>query len=283
MPPRPRVLESPRPFLKWAGGKTQLLPEILKHLPDEIPFYIEPFVGGGAVFFALVRAGRIQNARLADRNPALVEVWQQVRDAVEAVIVASRQWAPEKASYYAVRALDPQDLSPVDRAARILWLNRHCYNGLYRLNRAGRFNVPFGRYAKPQTIDEDNLRRCSEALQGVQIQAGDFAQVLDHIEENAVVYLDPPYAPVSATAKFNAYDGHFFTTDDQERLARHFIDLTERGARHALLSNSHTPLTVGLYRGPHVEHFTVQARRSINSKPGGRVPVNELLVKLRRP
>lgn len=283
MPPRPRVLETPRPFLKWAGGKTQLLPEILKHLPEEIPFYIEPFVGGGAVFFALVRAGRVRQARLADRNPALVEVWQRVRDDVERVIIAARQWDPDKATYYAVRALDPDTLSAVDRAARILWLNRHCYNGLYRLNRSGRFNVPFGRYARPQTIDEDNLRRCSEALQGVEILAGDFGQVLDHIEEDAVVYLDPPYAPVSATSKFNAYDGLFFTTDDQERLARHFVTLTDRGARCALLSNSCTPFTEGLYTGLGVGQFKVLARRSINSKAGGRAPINELLVKVARP
>lgn len=266
--------ESPRPFLKWAGGKAALLPEILKRLPAEIPLYVEPFVGGGAVFFALAREGRVGRARLADRNPQLVEAWQVVRDDVEALIRATRQWVPEKATFYEVRALDPTTLDATDRAARTIWLNRHCYNGLYRLNRSGRFNVPFGRYAKPQAIDEDNLRRCSAALAHTEIVVGDFGQVLDTIEESTVVYLDPPYAPLSPTAKFNAYDGLVFTTDDQERLAERFATLP---ARCALLSNSDTPLTRRLYDRPGIDVHTVRARRNINRNAAGRAPVTEIL------
>lgn len=254
----------------------------MARLPQEMPFYIEPFVGGGAVFFALARAGRVQRALLGDRNLELVEVWRQVRDDVEAVIEGTRVWTPDKATFYAVRALAPTDLSAAERAARVLWLNRYCFNGLYRLNSSGQFNVPFGSYdGPPPRIDEDNLRRCSEVLQGVEILQGDYLQVLENVEKNAVVYLDPPYAPVSATANFTQYDGLAFNDADQARLAAEFAALPARGVRCAVLSNSDTPLTQALYQdraGVQVER--VMVRRSINRNAAGRQPVSELLARV---
>lgn len=271
---------SPRPFLKWAGGKGALVDEILKRMPVEIPFYVEAFVGGGAVFFALAREGRIRRALLADRNHELVNTWISVRDEVEAVIDATRQWTVDKSTYYAVRGLDTKTLSPATRAARVIWLNRTCYNGLYRLNASGRFNVPFGRYASPPRIDEGNLRRCSAALQDVEILQGDFEETLERASEGAVIYLDPPYAPVSATASFNRYDGMAFDHTDQARLADQFANLPHRGIRHALLSNSDTPQTRRLYTRPGQRVHEVMVRRSINRDAAGRAHVMELLVEL---
>ena len=269
---------SPRPFLKWAGGKSELVPRILAKLPAEIPLYVEPFVGGGATFFALARAGRIGRAILGDRNPELVATWATVRDDVEGLIDACAAWPVDEGTYYHVRdTLDVGALPPAVRAARVVWLNRHCFNGLYRLNRKGRFNVPFGRYATPQRIDFDNLRRCSEALQGVDVIEGDFGDVLERAEPGAAVYLDPPYVPLSQTSSFTSYDGGRFAEDDHARLADVFANLPARGIQHAVLSNSWTPLTQELYHRPGVEKTSVSVRRSINRNGAGRAPVQELL------
>ncbi|MEZ4464862.1 MAG: DNA adenine methylase [bacterium] len=272
-------LTSPRPFLKWAGGKTDLVGLILQKLPAEIPQYVEPFVGGGAVFFALARARRFERALLGDRNGELVLVWQTVRDDVEGLIAACEAWPVDEATYYQVRdELALETLTPTERAARVIWLNRHCFNGLYRLNRQGRFNVPFGRYARPQRIDFENLRRCSEVLQGVEIIEGDFDDVLARAEPGAAVYLDPPYVPVSKTSSFTAYDGNRFGTEEHSRLAATFEALPERGIRHAVLSNSWTDETRSLYRRRRGMNATsVQVRRSINRNGAGRAPVPELL------
>ncbi|MGK0360562.1 MAG: DNA adenine methylase [Bradymonadia bacterium] len=271
MPPKHPM---PRPFLKWAGGKRALFAAIEQRMPAQIDAYVEPFVGGGAVFFGLQRSGRLQGTtRLADRNPELVHLWNQIRTNVEAVIEHTHDWEPVSEVFYEVRASRPN--LPAKKAARTLWLNRYCYNGLYRLNSKGGFNVPFGKY-KNARINLDNLRLCAEALQNVEIVCADFDGALSDLPPNAVVYLDPPYDPVSRTSNFNRYDGQAFDESDQRRLAQTFYDLHDHTVACAVLSNSDTPLTRELY--PTAD--TVQVRRPINSKASSRGVVNELLVTL---
>jgi DNA adenine methylase len=268
---------TPRPFLKWAGGKRALMDEILTRMPDgPIELYVEPFLGGGAVFLELARQGRIRKAILNDRNPELVATWSMVRDQPEALIEAVRQWDACEATYYHVRdELEPAALDPVTQAARVVWLNRTCFNGLYRKNRSGHFNVPFGRY-KSVNIDEDNLRAVSAALANVVIYDFDFESILEMAGPGAVVYCDPPYWPVSKTASFNCYDGLAFGVDEQERLAGCFAALPDQGA-YGILSNSWTDETLELYERHGLYIDAVEARRSINSKGSGRGPVPEVM------
>jgi DNA adenine methylase len=268
---------TPRPFLKWAGGKRALMDEILTRMPDgPIELYVEPFLGGGAVFLELARQGRIRKAILNDRNPELVATWSMVRDEPEALIEAVRQWDACEATYYHVRdELEPAALDPVTQAARVVWLNRTCFNGLYRKNRSGHFNVPFGRY-KSVHIDEDNLRAVSAALAQVVIYDFDFESILEMAGPGAVVYCDPPYWPVSKTASFNCYDGLAFGVEEQERLAACFAALPDQGA-YGILSNSWTDETLELYQRHGLYIDAVEARRSINSKGSGRGPVPEVM------
>lgn len=264
------------PFLKWAGGKGQLLGEILARLPSEPSgTYFEPFVGGGAVFFELVRHERIARARLFDRNRELVETYRVVRDRVDDVIEALAAHKNDEEHYYAVRALDPKTLSPVERAARTIFMNRVGYNGLYRVNASGLFNVPFGRYAKPKICDVDTLRAASKALARADLAVADFEEALEDVRPGDVVYLDPPYVPVSKTANFTAYAQNPFGEEEHARLARVFAQLVDRGAV-VLLSNSDTKLSRELYRGFKID--TVEATRAINSKSDRRGVVTEVLV-----
>ena len=199
----------PKPFLKWAGGKRALMADILARIPEgPIDLFVEPFLGGGALFLELAGQGRIKQAILNDRNPELVHTWCTVRDDPEGIIEAIGQWHPDEETYYAVRALDRAELNDVERAARVLWLNRTCFNGLYRINRSGHFNVPFGKYKKPRLVDADNLRAVSRALQNVTLYNLDFEGILAMAGPGALVYCDPPYWPVSQTANFTAYDGN---------------------------------------------------------------------------
>lgn len=268
-----------KPFLKWAGGKRSLLPEILARLPDgQFELYIEPFLGGGALFLELYRQRRIKRAILNDRNPELINTWKMVRDKPEAVVDTFRQWSSTEEEYYAVRALDESGLSPIERAARVIWLNRNCFNGLYRLNRSGQFNVPFGKYKRVPKIDVDNLYRVSEALQCATLYQLDFSGVMAMAGADALVYCDPPYWPVSKTASFTAYDGQSFGETDQRRLAEAFQQLSARDA-FGMLSNSWTPDTVALYQEYGLEIDQVFCRRSINRDPSKRGPVPEVMVR----
>lgn len=269
----------PKPFLKWAGGKRSLLPEILDRMPDrEFDLYVEPFLGGGALFLELYRQGRIKKAILNDRNPELIRTWRMIRDNPTGVINSYKQWQSDEDTYYKVRALETQTLSEVDQAARVLWLNRHCFNGLYRLNRDGRFNVPFGRYKKPYVLDEENIHAVSEALSHTTLFQLDFSGVIAMAGEGSFVYCDPPYWPVSKTASFTAYDGQTFQEADQRRLAQAFSQLSTRGGV-GMLSNSWTPETVALYEEFELKVDRVYCRRSINRNAKGRGPVAEVMVR----
>ncbi len=264
-----------RPVLKWAGGKSQLLPELIKRAPYDFVAYHEPFVGGGALFFELARQGKLNRAYISDINQALIDVYVALRDDVEGVIALLRQHRYERSYYYQIRALEPRNLSLAARAARVIYLNRTCFNGLYRENRAGRFNVPFGRYKNPTICDESNLRAASEALQSAHVSCRPFSSVLEYARPGDFVYFDPPYHPVSATSNFTSYDRDGFGEDDQVELRDILDELTRRDVL-VMLSNSDTQFTRQLYRGYRVA--TVSASRAINSKADSRGKIAEVIV-----
>jgi DNA adenine methylase len=269
-----------KPFLKWAGGKQQLLAQFEALLPDRFERYIEPFVGGGAVFFYLWNAGRFQRTIfLSDTNEELINTYIVIRDQVGELVelVAEHERCHCRDYYYKIRALNRQNIafSDVERAARTLYLNRTCYNGLYRVNQKGQFNVPMGSYKNPTILHEETLRVAHEALQGVSFAVADFEAILDLAQQDDFVYFDPPYAPVSKTASFTSYTAGSFGEDDQRRLAHVYEELTGRGC-HCMLSNSYTPVILDLYHQYRIE--TVQAIRAINSDANGRGNINEVVV-----
>lgn len=273
---------APRPFVKWAGGKRHLAPR-LAEIAATLPFrrYSEPFLGGGAVFFWLAHRGLLHDRPvvLADANPELMVTYAVVRDRVEELIADLRQRersfkaGDRRAYYYRVRQEQPAD--PVQRASRLLFLNKTCYNGLYRVNREGRFNVPYGDYANPRIVDPAILRAASAALQGVGLRTGDYRERLAGVEPGDLVYLDPPYHPLSATASFTGYTGDGFGPAEQRQLAAEFHRLAELGAS-VVLSNSDHPLIRELYTG--YPRKVVRAPRAINCNGAGRGLVAELLI-----
>ncbi|HET7089065.1 MAG TPA: DNA adenine methylase [Anaerolineae bacterium] len=268
----------PRPFLKWAGGKRQLLPELMARLPECFAAYHEPHVGSGVLFFELAARGGLPQAYLSDVNPSLIDTYVAVRDQVEDVIATLKkhQRKHDQDYYYLVRAIDPSRLPLAGRAARIIYLNKTCYNGLYRENKSGQFNVPFGRYKNPTICDAVNLREVSRALHGADIARRGYASVLERAQPGDFVYFDPPYHPLSATSSFTAYDRNGFTADDQRGLRDIFGDLARRGV-YVMLSNSDTPLIRELYAGFKIER--VYASRSINSKGNRRGKITELIIR----
>jgi len=278
--PRPRRKSGhpvPRPFLKWVGGKRQLLEELTRHAPSELGDYHEPFVGGGALFFELYRSGRLGERRafLSDVNKELISAYSAVKRHVAKIVRLLNEHRYEKDHYYRVRALDPWSLSVAERAARTIFLNRTGFNGLYRVNSKGGFNVPFGRYKDPLICDERNLRAVSRALKSVALSCEPFDRVVDRASKGDFVYFDPPYVPLSETANFVNYAQNGFGLADQERLAEVFRKLAENRV-FVMLSNSDTPWVREHYRGfPFVE---VKAIRNVNSRSDKRGPVGELIV-----
>lgn len=270
-----------KPCLKWAGGKTGLLPEILPRLPSKIRTYYEPFLGGGAVFFALAAEKRFDVAHLADTNSELILTYHAIARESGDVISLLRDHAKthSESQYYRIRALDVLGLKKLrrpERAARLIYLNKTCFNGLYRVNKRGLFNTPFGDYKKCPTIcDEANILAVSHTLGGAVLSALDFEAAVDGARKGDAAYFDPPYSPLSETSSFTSYTKDGFGPDDQERLRNVFRKLDERGV-HVLLSSSDTPLVRKLYKGFRIEE--VQARRAINSKGGKRGKIGELLI-----
>lgn len=262
----------PKPFLKWAGGKGRLLEQFAPLLPKKYARYFEPFLGGGALFFGL----RPKKARLSDVNAELVDCYTAVRDDVDSLIAELKRHRYEKDHFYRVRALDPRSLSLPARAARTIFLNKTAFNGLYRVNSSGQFNVPFGRHRDPQFCDEDNLRACCRALRKVELIVADFTDVLKKSNEGDFVYFDPPYVPVSKTAYFTAYAPGGFGWPDQQRLAAVFVELDRMGVQ-VMLSNSDVPALRKLYAGYRLDR--VAAARAINSKVEGRGKIAELVVR----
>ena len=259
-------------MLKWAGGKGRLLAQLEPLLPEEISRYHEPFFGGGALYF------RIQpgEAFLSDLNDELVCVYTVVRDSPGELIAALKSHRYEKNHYYRVRATDPTTLTKVERAARTIYLNRTCFNGLYRVNRRGHFNVPMGRYTNPEICQETKLLAASDVLSVATVEQRDYRAVLDKAEAGDFVYFDPPYHPISKTANFTSYTSQSFSEDDQAALADVFAELDRKGVQ-CMLSNSDTPFIRGLFDAFRTD--TVLAPRAISRKSNGRNPVNEVVVR----
>ena len=263
-----------RPFLKWAGGKTQLLHELLPLVPNEFDNYYEPFLGGGALFFAL----QPKRAELNDINPDLVNCYLQVRDSLDSVVelLEEHQKRHDKKYYYQIRE-QTSLRSKVKKAARFIYLNKTCYNGLYRVNRNGHFNVPIGNYKNPKILDLENLSACSKALQNTEIFNLSYKDFLRNnvAGKGSFVYLDPPYIPVSEYSDFDRYTKEKFRIGDQFELALQYGALVDRGC-YALLSNSSSELSERLYSYFKVRH--VKAARSINKSSDKRGKVTEVLV-----
>ncbi len=266
-------MDRPRPFLKWAGGKRQLLAQFRPFLPPPGSYdrYLEPFLGGGALFFDL----RPDRAILSDVNRDLIECYQTLKEDPDSVIQLLRDYPNDPDFFYEMRKRDPATMDPPGRTARTLYLNRTCYNGLYRKNSKGQFNVPFGRYKNPKICDADNLRAVSACLQGTDLRTGSFETAARKAEPEDFVYFDPPYHPLSTTSSFTAYTEHRFGEEEQLQLAGVFRELHQRGCC-LMLSNSDTPLIRDAYAGFRIE--TVLANRAINSKSAGRGKIQEVLV-----
>lgn len=261
----------PKPFLKWVGGKRQVLPKLTQFFPVEFDRFYEPFVGGGAVFFHLLP----QKASISDANQELINCYLVVRDRVEELIPDLKKHFYDKDYYYSVREIDPESLCAVERASRTIFLNRAGFNGLYRVNSKGKFNVPFGRYTNPTFCDEVNLRECSEAIRGKIVSCCSFENALSSAKRGDFAYLDPPYIPVSETANFTAYQRNGFGLDNQEKLAEVIEELTQKGVR-VMLSNSDVPWIHDRYREFNIN--VIKAKRRVNSDASARGPVGEVVV-----
>ena len=292
-----RIIQA-KPFLKWAGGKTQLLPTLDCFLPKVFPTqqnatYIEPFVGGGAMLFYMLRTySNIKRAVVNDINPHLITTYKVIRDLPGELIELLEDTQHD---FYKIESIDGQRdfflgirnkfnqsaLTPVEEAAHMIFLNRTCFNGLYRENSKGQFNVPFGRYARPTICDTRLLIMDGELLKRVAILQGDFAQTARYAGGYTLIYLDPPYRPLDATSNFNTYVKEAFDDKEQTRLKEFFCVMHEDG-NHVMLSNSDGKTHNGddfldnLYQGFHIER--VSAKRSINSNPQKRNAITELLI-----
>lgn len=271
------------PFIKWAGGKTQLLPQLDSLVPKRLGTFYEPFVGSGAMFFWLRRTRGEFPAVLMDLNSELVNCYHIVRDNVDALLplLGRYQEAHGKQHYYQVRDVEPGRLSNVQRAARFIYLNKTCYNGLYRVNSEGKFNVPIGSYKNPAVLEPEVLLAADATLQGVAIEEGDFSEILDEVTRGDFVYLDPPYYPISRTSSFTGYvlsrrGRPDFGAAEHQRLAQFFRTLDSKGCK-VLLSNSDCEFVTRLYREYTIER--VDARRSINSNGSGRSAITELVIR----
>jgi len=265
-------------FVKWAGGKSQLIEQYKKHFPKKVERYFEPFLGSGAIFFFIKKQFKPKEFFLSDNNDELINTFIIVRDKVEELIesLKKRKKQHNKEYFYKVRRENPKELSDIERASRFIYLNKTCYNGLYRVNSKGEFNVPFGDYKNPSIFDEKVLREASELLKGVEIKTLPFESVLDKAKnKNDFIYFDPPYFPVSKTSSFTSYTKDAFLEKEQKKLAEVFEELNKRGCK-IMLSNSDHPLIRNLYIN--FNRFPIKARRSICCIGTKRGKIGELLI-----
>ena len=266
-----------KPFLKWAGGKRQLMKELIKYMPKQYNTYYEPFLGGGALLFELQPKKAIVN----DSNSELINCYSMIKYALNDLIEELKQYKNDEDYYYQVRKWDRQkdynSRTSIEKAARIIFLNKTCYNGLFRVNSQGQFNVPFGRYKKPNILDEAVLKAVSQYLNKVDVKLinTDFAEAVKTAKKNDFIYFDPPYDPVSNTASFTGYDVNGFNRDQQKRLKEVVDDLTDRGCK-VMLSNSYTDFIDNLYQD--YTQVKVSATRAINSNAVKRGKVDEIIV-----
>lgn len=270
------IFEVPHPFLKWAGGKRQLIPQMDRYFPISFNKYIEPFVGGGAIFFHLCP----KNAILIDSNKDLIKCYEIIKKSVFELIESLQKHKNESEYYYRIRNVDRnleefEKWSDVEKASRIIYMNRCCYNGLYRVNSKGQFNVPFGKYKNPKFCDSENLIAVHEALKNTELVHGDFEICLNYAEKNDFIYLDPPYHPLSNTANFTSYTAETFGKDSQKKLFEIFKKLDERGCK-LLLSNSYNDFIINLYK--EYEKIILNANRAINCDANKRGYIKEVLI-----
>lgn len=253
-----------KPILKWAGGKTQLLNDLIPLIPNYTGKYIEPFVGGGALFFAL----QPKNAVIADSNPELINTYKQIAEHVDQVIEKLSQFKNDEEEFYQVRSLNPASLTPIEAAARFIYLNKTCFNGLYRVNRKGEFNVPFGHYKKPKIVDTEALIAASKLLKDTTIICADYKKVLNkYAQPNDFVFLDPPYLPVGKYSDFKRYTKEQFYEEDHQELALEYQKLTQKKV-YSILTNSNTPLVHDLYDD--FDMRILSTKRHISSKSSSR-------------
>ena len=268
------------PFLKWVGGKRQLMPSIVEHLPENIKDYkyIEPFIGGGAVFFNL----QPKNAIINDYNEELINVYQVIKDNLDELIIDLKKHKNEAEYFYTIRSLDRngefKKLSAVQRASRVIFLNKTCFNGLYRVNNAGEFNSPFGRYKNPNIVNEPTLKAVNKFLNNnnVEINSGDYSEILKQTDKKCFVYLDPPYHPISESSNFTFYVQGGWNIYDQIDLKTACDELHKRGVKF-LLSNSSADFIKDLYKDYKIT--IVKANRAINSNGADRGEVDEVLIR----
>lgn len=268
-----------QPFVAWAGGKQQLLPEIEQEIKraGHVTTYYEPFVGGGSVLFDLLPRKAVIN----DYNAELINAYRVIMTNVEGLISQLETLENTAEEYYRIRALDRapgyQQLSKVKKAVRFIYLNKTCFNALYRVNRQGYFNTAYGKREKVQIVQADNLRKISQYLNSndIRFYSGDFANILDNVEPDSLMYIDPPYVPENEIANFTRYTDNQFRETDQRRLANQCQRLNRVGVKF-IASNSDTPIVRELYRGFNFYH--VSARRFINVKGAGRNRIAELLI-----
>ena len=278
-----QILVTPKPFVKWAGGKRQLIPIINQNLPDSFGTYYEPFLGGGALLFHILTDKNGQKCSISDLNSDLVLAYTTIRDRVDSLIASlknhEKNYQKDSESYYySIRESNPR--SAIEKTSRLIFLNRTCFNGLYRVNSKGKFNVPLGKYSNPNIVNEENLRAVSNILQSsrIFIKCRDFEAVLRDAKKGDLIYFDPPYQPVSSTANFTSYTNKDFTYDDLTRLAELCLKLDSRGC-NVLLSNSDSKEVAEVFAKNTWKITRIEANRSINSNSKKRTGHFELLIK----
>ena len=264
------------PIVKWVGGKRQLMFELLKNRPKSYNRYFEPFIGGGALFFEL----QPENAYISDMNEELINLYSVVRDNVYELISDLNKHEISKEYFLEIRNLDRTDeyknLSNVQRASRFIYLNRTCFNGLYRVNSQGQFNVPFGNYKNPRIVDENNLLNCSELLKNTEIKCADFSEIMTKVKKGDFVYFDPPYVPLNETSSFTSYTKDGFDMNMQFKLREVCDELDSMGVMF-MLSNSDTKFVNELYSNYEIKK--VFASRAVNANAEGRGKITEVLVR----
>ncbi len=268
-----------KPPVKWVGGKRQLLNELIPLLPVSYNHYFEPFLGGGALFFAV----KPKLATLADLNPELVNLYKVIRDKPNKLIIDLSRHINDSDYYYQIRALDRDNdvfgsLNDIERASRFMYLNKTGYNGLWRVNSKGQNNVPFGRYLNPSILDSENIKACAIALKHAKIQCADFTKIRNKISAGDFVYFDPPYHPVNQTSNFTSYTKLGFGEGMQLELKKLCDHIHEVGA-YFMLSNSYTPKVLDLYKSKAYNFKEVHANRAINCKASGRGKIKELVIR----
>lgn len=264
-----------KPFIKWAGGKRQLIKELIKLLPANYNRYFEPFIGGGALFFAI----QPKNAYISDINPELINLYNVVKNDVDLLINDLIKYKNTEDYFYKIRNLDRKPsykkFNVIKKASRFIYLNKTCYNGLYRTNSKGYFNVPFGSYKNPNIIDKQNLKACSELLKKTEIVSSHFLAIENEIKTGDFVYFDPPYIPINKTSSFTKYYKDDFNIDEQIKLKELCDRLTKKNI-YFMLSNSYSKLILNLYKQYNIKK--IKATRTINSKANKRGAINELII-----